>query len=538
MTSEFSDYLEQVIAESTSCVGFIGIRGASKTWTAQFVLEMLAQRGWHPLIIDVKGEDETLHIPAKGDQARSLRAHGLEPRGWSVKYLHPNFPLGMETIPIEFELVPLSLRMLSYGHFRSIEGFLSPSEARDLFDAYFTAGGPEAKLDEIIGRLLREGRKGGRLLGLLTSGLFADESVLEPKNFVELVEKHDFTVLSTAYFKPSSRDLARFVLNVILDNLMGYLIQEVEDSRLVVHFRELREVAPRAGAMGSQWHLRSRIESFVTFLRQTKTALTRVFYEVQNVSSVPKTLLDNTQAVFVHPFNLREEEQRRELAKYFPIPESVVHAVIPLRKTIPGKWIFLSKSGFASWVNSPPPLSLRIPEPKTPEEAREVSKMIRELVPRRKLAEEFNAARRRYKAWLAKARYLREEDEEADFEEELPPPETLVLNTITKKFALFMKAFQFADLDGKERFVFNLVLPGALLRKKLGARAQAFLFSSTIEKMLRRRETRLQLRIAGFRFFSDTEGTLMGELDVSRYKAHMRAHGHRYDRIVKEFEES
>ena len=189
---------------------------------------------------------------------------------------------------------------------------------------------------------------------------------------VEIIAKHEFTVFSTAYFKPSSKDLAKFILSVVLDNLMSHLVQSVEDARIIVHFRELREVAPRAGAMGSQWHLRNRIENFVTFLRQTKSSLTRVFYEVQNVESIPKTLLDNTQAVFVHPFNLKEEAQRKELAKYFPIPDSVIHAITPLRKAVPGKWIFLSKNGYASWVTSPPPRSLRIPEPRSPEEARRV----------------------------------------------------------------------------------------------------------------------------------------------------------------------
>ncbi len=536
---KLTDYLKQILAETTACVGFIGIRGASKTWTAQYVLEMLTMKGWHPLIIDVKGEDETLHIPAKGNQARSLRAHGLEPRAWKVKYLTPNFPLGMESIPLTFDLASLSMKMLSYGHFRSIEGFLSPSEARDLFDSYFRAGGPDAKLDDIIAHLLRKRGDSGssRLLALMTSGLFSDDSILEPKNLVNVIAEHDFTVFSTAYFKPSSRDLARFVLSVVLDNLMSHLVQSVEDVRLVVHFRELREVAPRTGAMGSQWHLRNRIENFVTFLRQTKTALTRVFYEVQNVKSIPKTLLDNTQAVFIHPFNLKEEEQRKELARYFPIPDSVVHAIAPLRKAIPGKWIFLSKSGYASWVTSPPPLSLRVPEPKSPEEAKRISQMISELVPRRELRDELNAARKRYKNWLARARYLRNEVEEEIemFEEELPPPETMVLSKIPRKFALFMKSFEFAPLDGKEKFVFNLTQPGHWVRKRWGRKAQTYVISTALRAMLRNKNNRAQLRIAGFRFFEDTEGNLLGEVDVARYKAHMQANGHKYDRVVGTF---
>ncbi len=142
-------------------------------------------------------------------------------------------------------------------------------EARDLFDAYYSAGGPDARLDDMIEALTRKkGEKvNPRLLALLTSGFFDDESPLEPDRLVRTIQRHEFTVLSNAYFKPSVRDLGRFALNVVLDNLMGHLVQAIEDARIVVHFRELREVAPRVGAMGSTWHLRERIENFVTLLR-------------------------------------------------------------------------------------------------------------------------------------------------------------------------------------------------------------------------------------------------------------------------------
>ena len=54
--------------------------------------------------------------------------------------------------------------------------------------------------------------------------------------------------------------------------------------------------------------------------------------------------------------------------------------------------------------------------------------------------------------------------------------------------------------------------------------------------MLRNKNNVIQLKIAGFRFFEDTEGNLLGELDVARYKAHMRANGYKYDRLVEKFE--
>ena len=215
----------------------------------------------------------------------------------------------------------------------------------------------------------------------------------------------------------------------------------------------------------------------------------------------------------------------------------VSEAVEALKKVVPGKWIFLSKSGYASWVTSPPPLSLRIPEPKSPEEAKRISQMIVELVPRRKLREEFNAARRLYKYWLARARYLRDEleEDEGDFQEELPPPETMILTKISRKFALFMKSFEMAPLDGQEKFVFNLSQPGHWVRKRWGEKAQSYVISSALRAMLRSKNNRIQLRIAGFRFFEDTERKLLGDVDVSRYKAHMQANGHKYDRVIGTF---
>ena len=159
------------------------------------------------------------------------------------------------------------------------------------------------------------------------------------------------------------------------------------------------------------------------------------------------------------------------------------------------------------------------------------------LVPRRKLREEFNAARKRYKYWLARAKYLvREKEEEIeDLETELPPPETLILTKIPRKFALFMKSFEMAPLDGQEKFIFNLSQPGHWVRKRWGEKAQSYVISSALRAMLRSKNNRIQLRIAGFRFFEDTEGNLLGEVDVARYKAHMRANGHKYDKIVGTF---
>ncbi len=503
------------------------------------MLELLAQRGWHPLVIDVKGEDETLHLPARGLQAKRLRARGLEPRGWDVDYLTFNFPLAMEAVPTRFRLAPLSIRMLSFGHFRTLGGFLSPSEARDLFDAYYSAGGPDARLDDLTEALLRKrgDKVSPRLLALLTSGFFDDSSPLEPDRLVGTVQRHEFTVLSNAYFKPSVRDLGRFALNVVLDNLMGHLVQAIEDARIIVHFRELREVAPRVRAMGSTWHLKERIENFVTLLRQTRTALTRVFYEVQNVQSVPKTLLDNTQAVFVHPMNLKEERQRKELAKYFPVSEAVIHSVAPMRKMEPGKWVFIAKNGHAEIVTSPPPMSLRMPEPKSPEDAARLSRLYSELVPRRELREEFEEARRRYRYWLARAQVLQREpdvDELDRLEIELPPPETMVLNHIPRKLALFVKVFKLkAPLDGNEVFNFSISQPAAWARQVWGPWAQIAIAPSRVEQMLRSRGNRLQLRIAGFRFWRDSEGNLGGTLEVDRYLAHMRANEPRYDRVIR-----
>ena len=534
-------YLEEILAESTSCIGFIGQRGASKTWTAQFILEMLALRGWHPLIIDVKGEDETLHLPARDKQAIMLKSEGLEPRGWKTAYYTFCFPLAMESIPMHFQLASLSVKMLSFGHFRTLGGFLSPGEARDLFDAYISAGGPDAKLEEILTKLITKRRNPSpRAVSLLTSGFLSDFSVLEPYRLLEIVERHEFTVLSNAYFAPSSRDLGRFALNVVLDNLMGYLVQAIETARIIVHLRELREVAPRAGAVGSQWHLKERIENFVTLLRQTRTALSRVFYEVQNVQSVPKTLLDNTSCVFVHPFNLKQDAQRREIERYFDIPDKILHAIAPMKDVIPGKWVFLTKSGSADLVTAPPPMSLRIPEPSSPEEAEELRKLYNRIVPRRELREELERAKARYEFWMSKHAEKKEKKRQMKVEAmDLPPPETFILERPSVATIMFVNSLN-KILDGKNEEKV-LLLRDDLLQPLLEAWGRDFISkydlwpSHMLLKVTSSRKSALQLKIMGVRVWQDPETKKWGlDIDMKRFRRHMNANEVKWKTLLEE----
>ena len=486
---------------------------------------MLALKGWHPLIVDVKGEDETLHIPARGKQEQWLKAENLQPRGWKTEYFTFCFPYAMESVPMHFQLAPISVKMLSYGHFRSIGGFLSPMEVRHLFDAYLSAGGPDATLEEILSRINLKKFVSPRVISLLTSGFLADSSPLEPARLTEITGKNEFTVLSNAYFSPSSRDLGRFALNVVLDNLMGYLVQTIESSRIIVHFRELREIAPRAGAVGSQWHLKERVENFVTLLRQTRTALTRVFYEVQNAQSVPKTLLDNTQCVFVHPINLKQESQYKELKKYFDIPDKIMHVIGPMTNIKPGKWVFITKYGFADLVNVPPPMSFRMPEPEV-EEAEELRTLYSKLVPRRKLTEELEEAKRRYEYYSHKIFELGGKEKMEAMP--LPPPETLVLRDTGELAWRFITAIYFkAPLDGFKWF-FMLDDVVDFCKDLWGNKGlDRFLFwpSSFKQKVLEAKKYMLQLKIMGFRFFEDPQTEKIGgELDVERFKKHMEKH--------------
>ena len=537
-------YLEEILAESTSCIGFIGQRGASKTWTAQFILEMLALRGWHPLIIDVKGEDETLHLPARDKQAIMLKSEGLEPRGWKTAYYTFCFPLAMESIPMHFQLASLSVKMLSFGHFRTLGGFLSPGEARDLFDAYISAGGPDAKLEEILTKLITKRRNPSpRAVSLLTSGFLSDFSVLEPYRLLEIVERHEFTVLSNAYFAPSSRDLGRFALNVVLDNLMGYLVQAIETARIIVHLRELREVAPRAGAVGSQWHLKERIENFVTLLRQTRTALSRVFYEVQNVQSVPKTLLDNTSCVFVHPFNLKQDAQRREIERYFDIPDKILHAIAPMKDVIPGKWVFLTKSGSADLVTAPPPMSLRIPEPSSPEEAEELRKLYNRIVPRRELREELERAKARYEFWMSKHAEKKEKKQVKQVKAEimeLPPPETFILERPSFPITMLVTTLH-KVLDGRNE---EKVL---LLRDDLTQplfdiwgsdfiRKHALWPSHLLDKSTASLKSMVQLKVMGIKVWQDPGTKKWGlEIDMNRFRRHMNANATKWKTLLEEY---
>ena len=548
-------YVDEILSRTTSCIGFIGHRGASKTWTAQFVLEMLAEKGWHPLIIDVKGEDETLHIPAKGFQVEMLKAEGLEPRGWKTAYYTFCFPLAMETIPAHFQLAPLSVKMLSFGHFRSLGGFLSPGEVRELYDAYLSAGGPEAKLADILVHLLSQNKKkpSSRIVSLLTSGFLSDWSVLEPERFLDIMERNEFTVLSNAYFAPSARDLGRFALSVVLDNLMSHLTQTIETSRIIVHFRELREVAPRVGAIGSQWHLEKRIEDFITFLRQTKTALSRVSFEAQSIRLVPKVLLENTQVLFIHPINLKEEAQRKEVEKYFNVPDRIIHVITPMTDIVPGKWVFLTKNGDAELLTSPPPRSWRIPEPENEEEAREIRALYHRLIPRRTLDEELRKARAEYEKWMSKKIEEKERKYRIELEEKGLSPETLLYKQIPEFLGIFVlatyKAIQGDGYDKKTflrddlfKMIYDLlkdVFPGdneEELRKKIKEfELKKNLYPSAImQKIFQTRKPILQLKIMGFRFWKDpTSGKIGFDVDCNAFRKHMEHHGKAWNSVLE-----
>mgnify|MGYP000459833172 CR=1 FL=1 len=399
-----AEEIRDILARETGCVGFVGIRGSGKGMADTFLLENLTERyGWHPLILDVKGEDETLHVPAQGIQAELLRAEGLSPRGFNTAYFTFNYPLAMFPPPLHFELASISVRMLSIDHFRLLGSFLTPTEQRELFDAYYTAGGHGATMEDIMKALMaRKGEKvSPRLLAFLTSGFLADESPLEPATLLRIMERHDFTVLSTAYFPPSARELSRFALYVVMDNLMSHLLSSVEETQLIIVVRELREVAPKSGAMGALWHLARQIETFVTLLRQTRFATSRLFYEVQNFRSVPDTIRENTRVLFVHPENLRDPSQLKEISKHFPIPERVKRA-IPGMKFKPGRFILLTRDGQYAIVTFPPPRSFRIFE--DPRHKKSQMKIYTKLVTWRDLREDLNRARAEYLRWMTLAK--------------------------------------------------------------------------------------------------------------------------------------
>ena len=422
---------------------------------------------------------------------------------------------------------------------------MSPGEARELYDAYLSAGGPEAKRDDILVHLLSQNKKkpSSRIVSLLTSGFLSDWSVLEPEHLLEIMERHEFTVLSNAYFAPSARDLGRFALSVVLDNFMSHLMQTIETTRVIVHFRELREVAPRVGAIGSQWHLERRIEDFITFLRQTRTALSRVFFEVQNVRSVPKTLLENTQILFIHPINLKEEAQRREVEKHFNIPDRIMHAIAPMTEIVPGKWVMLVKNGDAELINFPPPRSWRIPEPKDEKEAREIRALYQKYIPRRTLDEELRKARAEYEKWMsgkievkgAKTKYVEEM-----IDKTLPPPETLLLKKIPKSFAFFVMAV-YKNLqnthggkmlflkDDLSQFIRNVWGPIAQKETDL---CPSYIFRNIMQT----RKELLQLRMMGFRFWRDPNSGKVGvEVDCNAFRKHMEKHEKLYASTVEKW---
>ena len=401
------------VAESSHVIGVIGERGLGKSWLATLLKEIARLAGdWHGITWDTKGDDPLLDTPADGWQARRLRALGLEPRGWRVKFYTFNFPYGLRDTPLKYELAPIALRMIGFGHLRMLSSVLSPADQRLLVDAYFDAGGPEATLADVIRKvLLKKGSKVSRtLLALLTSGFFADESPLEPENLLAEAEERDFTVISTAYFESSSVALARFGLLVLLDAIKHYLRATQTTHRLIFTFRELGEVAPRSGAVGGAWHLAQHVVDFVRTARQTGFSVTRLFYEAQSVRDVPTALLANTHVLIIHPANLKQEDQMREVKRHWPIPEELRRRLAPMRVDQPGKFILLRKDGdWAILSNVPPPLSMRIREPRTREEAIREAERCAKLLPRMDLSRPLQEALERMRWWLAQAQDIEDD---------------------------------------------------------------------------------------------------------------------------------
>ncbi|RLG41908.1 MAG: hypothetical protein DRO05_02685 [Thermoproteota archaeon] len=427
-SEEYSDFLKEFLMESTEVKAWIGPRGSRKTWSSQRIDEIAVEEyNKHILLVDVKGDDETLHLPAPKEvggrltkQYRLLKDYGLEPKGWKVKYLTFNFPPGLQSIPATFELASLTPRMISFEHFKYMGGFLSDTESRMLFDAFYDAGGQKASVKDIIVSLLRENRKvPPRLLALLTSGLFRDpgKSPLEPEKLIDIIRKHDFTVLSIAYFS-GAENIGRFCLFVTLSNLLGYMRDVGFPLQIIIHLRELTAIAPKQWIYGNIWHLHRLIVDFVNILRQARTATGTLIVETQAAWYIPTALLFNMPAAFVSPLSLLDEEELKTIRKHFRASlddeiknkiENLIRAV-KLSKTLSkddlkGKWFFLTKGGFRAWIPPlPPPVSARIPEITREKEALAWDRWLKDNVPRVDISDLRDEAIRAYRYWKALAR--------------------------------------------------------------------------------------------------------------------------------------
>ena len=397
-TSVLSD-----IVASTHVVGVVGERGTGKSWLLTLLSEIAAMGDWHNIVWDTKGDDVLRDIAAQGWQARVLKAAGLEPRGWKTKYYTFKFPYGLTNVPFKFNLAPIALKMIGFGHLELLGSVLSASEQRLLVDAYFDAGGRDAKIEDVIKRILVKKKKeklSRTLLALVTCGFFDNTSPLEADNLLNEAENYDYTIVNTSFFEASSIGLARFGLLVLLDNIKHYL-RSMQTSHMVIFtFRELGEIAGRVGMVGTGWHLAQHVVDFVRTARQTGLSVTKVFYEAQSVRDVPPPLLENTHVVFVHPTNMKQEKQLKEIKKYWPLSEDLLRSVAAIENDRPGFFYVLRKDGSWDLLNAPPPLSMMIREYLSKEEAEKEREMLDNLLPKMNIAELEREAITRMKFWL------------------------------------------------------------------------------------------------------------------------------------------
>jgi len=404
--------LEDVV-NSTHVVGVVGERGVGKSWLLTLLSEIAAMSGtWHNIVYDTKGDDILRDQPAQGWQANVLKAMGLEPRGWNVKYYTFNFPYGLSSPPLKFHLAPIALKMIGFGHLKLLSSILNAMEQRLLIDALFSAGWENAKIEDVIKRILikKKEKVSATLLALVTSGFFDNSSPLEAPNLLSEAENFDYTVINTSFFEASSINLARFGLLILLDNIKHYLRSIQSSHTLIFIFRELGEIAGRVGMVGTGWHLGQHVIEFVRTARQTGFSVTKVFYEAQSVVDVPPPLLSNTHVLFVHPVNLKQGKQLKEVKKYWEMPESFLRSVAALENARPGLFYVLRKDGSWDILNSPPPLSMMIREYVDKREAEKEAELVENLLPKWDISELRDHAIRRMGFWRIQAAELSEED--------------------------------------------------------------------------------------------------------------------------------
>lgn len=500
-----TDTIWEILLEKPSIVGFIGIRGSGKTHSATYFLEEGVEEGWRVVLMDTRGEDFGIHKP-NVFLAGILAKYGIEPKGYEGRFFTFKWLRRMHQIPAHYELAPISLKMLEPEDLKVLKPTISDHDIELLGEALEAAGGPEsATLDGLIYELANMSSNiSFRLINFLANGILDDTSPLEAEKLLE--SDKPFTVLSAGFSGIRMIPVQLFGFRVTAFNLLDYIATHSVYERVMIWFRELRPIAPRAKQKRAQWHTVDLLEQMILSYRELSGTLTRIGYEAQYPRLIPPVFLKQAELLFISPSILLMEKEVKDLNNNFGdgIPDSVFKD-LSARKPKPGLFYAVTKEGDWDILYIPPSRSFRRIQPRKKEEKEVVRRITEATISFRTLEEE----KRQVRARFIELRSLIRGDVEAppkqpqQREERISISERTVLSLPIYVSLLVYLAYKKAIERGWEEDGSIVIYRDEISSDAREVGLQDYVSRVRLQKMLRKRRNRRFLKAVGFIIHQD-----------------------------------